>query len=278
MIYADNAATTRISENVLQTMVEIMRQEYGNPSSLYRLGARAKKIMETARVEIAQAIGAQPSEIYFTSGGTESDNWAIKGSVFHSEKRGKNHIISTCIEHHAILRSLESLRLQGFEITLLDTDENGIVQAEQLTRSIREETGLVSVMYANNEIGTVQPVREIGEICRSRDITFHTDAVQAVGQLPIDVRELSVDLLSVSGHKIHGPKGIGFLYVREGTDIKPLLDGGFQERHRRAGTENVAAIAGLAIAVRDAVEGMKYRTEHLLRLRERFFDGGARTI
>ena len=273
MIYADNAAATRISEKVLRVMTKIMTQEYGNPSSPYKLGASAKKIVETARTEIAQALGASTSEIYFTSGGTESDNWAIKGTAYAAGKRRKKHIISTQIEHHAVLRSLESLQQHGFEITLLAPDKHGIIHPKQLTRAIRKNTGLVSVMYANNEIGTVQPIQELAEICRRKNIPFHTDAVQAIGQIPVNVKDLSVDLLSVSGHKIHGPKGVGLLYIREGVAIEPLLNGGTQERRQRAGTENVAAIAGLAVAIRDAVAGLKRRTASLAALQERFIKG-----
>ena len=273
MIYADNAATTPIAENVLRVMIKTMTQEYGNPSSPYKLGARAKKIVENARADIARAVGANAPEIYFTSGGTEADNWAIKGTAYAAGKRKKKHIVSTQIEHHAVLRSLESLQRHGFEMTLLAPEENGIIQPKQLTRILRKDTGLVSVMYANNEIGTVQPIQELAEICRRKNIPFHTDAVQAIGQLPVNVKDLSVDLLSVSGHKIHGPKGVGFLYIRKGIVVEPLLNGGTQERRQRAGTENVAAIAGLAVAVRDAVAGLKRRTAYLSALQDRFIKG-----
>ena len=273
MIYADNAATTRISEKVLQAMTKVMRQNYGNPSSPHKMGVRAKKIVENARAGIAKALGANANEIVFTSGGTESVNWAIKGTAYSSGWRGKTHIISTQIEHHAVLRSLDSLQAQGFEITLLAPGENGIIDPKQLARSLRKDTGLVSIMYANNEIGTVQPIQECAEICRRKKIPFHTDAVQAIGQLPVDVQDLSVDLLSISGHKIHASKGIGILYIREGTAIEPLLDGGMQERRRRAGTENVAAIAGLEIAVCEVVKGLARRAKHLSILQKRFIKG-----
>ncbi|MDR0870524.1 MAG: aminotransferase class V-fold PLP-dependent enzyme, partial [Planctomycetaceae bacterium] len=211
-------------------------------------------------------LGAEPGEIYFTSGGTESDNWAIKGT-------GKRHIVSTAIEHYAVLKPLETLKRQGIDITLLDVDETGIVRPEQLTDALRDDTGLVSVMFANNETGTVQPVKEIGRICQERKIPFHSDAVQALGQIPFNLKELPVDLLSLSGHKIHAAKGIGILYIRRGTLINPLLDGGAQERGRRAGTENTAAVAGLAVAVEEAVNGIEERSEYLHKIRERFLDG-----
>ena len=273
MIYADNAATTRISENVIQAMNNVMIQEYGNPSSPHQIGAKAKKIVENARTNIAKYIGATTNEIYFTSGGTESVNWAIKGTAFASGKTGKKHIIATAIEHLAVLRSLDSLQPFGYEITLLSPDEKGIVDPKELERALRQETGLVSMMYANNEIGVIQPIQECGDICRRNKIPFHTDAVQAMGQLPIEMNSLPVDLLSFSGHKIHGPKGIGILYIRNGIAIEPLLDGGTQERRRRAGTENVEAIAGLDVAVRDAVKGRVRRTKHLAALQKQFMDG-----
>ncbi|MDR0703945.1 MAG: cysteine desulfurase [Planctomycetaceae bacterium] len=272
-IYADNAATTRISENVLRTMITVLRDEYGNPSSVYGLGRRAKKRVEESRQQVADAIGAVSGEIYFTSGGTESDNWAIKGSAITQRKKGKPHIVSTAFEHHAVLNSLASLKNQGFEVTLLDIPPNGILQTEQLQESLRDNTGLASVVFANNEIGTIQPVAELAAICRSRGILFHTDAVQAMGNIPVNVRQLDVDLLSISGHKIHAAKGVGALYIRKGVEIAGLMDGGAQERFRRAGTENTAAIAGFGTAMQETVADLPQRTAYLLELRERFIEG-----
>ncbi|GHT26323.1 cysteine desulfurase NifS [Planctomycetales bacterium] len=278
MIYADNAATTKISDAVLEKMFAVLKEGYGNASSIYRLGAQAKKILEESRWYVADALDAKPSEIYFTSGGTEADNWAIKGTASFLKQQGKTHIISSVIEHYAVLRSLDSMKQQGFEITLLETDKSGIVSPEQLQNAIKDETGLVSIMLANNEIGTIQNVEEFGSICRSRNVIFHTDAVQALGQIPVKVQDLHADLLSLSGHKIHAAKGIGVLYVREGTPLEPFFDGGKQERGLRAGTENVAAAAGFGIAVREAVNGLEKRAKHLSELRERFFDGLRRFV
>jgi cysteine desulfurase len=273
LIYADNAASTRISENVLRTMITVLRDEYGNPSSVYGLGQQAKKRIEEARQQVADAIGAVSGEIYFTSGGTESDNWAIKGAAITQRKKGKPHIVSTAFEHHAVLNSLESLKSHGFEITLLDIPPNGVLQPEQLTESLRDDTGFVSVMFANNEIGTIQPVAELSAICRSRGILFHTDAVQAIGNIPVDVRQLDIDLLSISGHKIHAAKGVGALYIRKGIEIAGFMDGGVQERSRRAGTESTAAIAGFGAAIQEAVANLSQRTAYLFELREHFIEG-----
>ncbi|MDR2437799.1 MAG: aminotransferase class V-fold PLP-dependent enzyme [Planctomycetaceae bacterium] len=273
LIYADNAATTRISEAVLSVMITVLKNEYGNPSSAYHLGAQSKKRIEEARQEVAEALGAAFNEIYFTSGGTESNNWAIKGTAITQLKKGKKHIISTAFEHHSVLNSLESLKKQGFEITLLDVPPDGVLQTEQLTESLCENTGLVSIVLANNEIGTIQPITELATVCRSRGILFHTDAVQAVGNILVDVRELNVDLLSISGHKIHAPKGVGALYIRKGVEIAAFMDGGAQERFQRAGTENTASIAGLGVAIREAVTNRPQRTAYVHELRERFIDG-----
>jgi cysteine desulfurase len=273
MIYADNAATTRISENVLNAMLPVLRDAYGNPSSLYDFGSAAKKIIEEARQQVADSLGSSPREIYFTSGGTESDNWAIKGSAPTLRKKGKTHIVSTAIEHPAVLASLESLESQGFDITLLGVDSDGIVQPDQLRQALRDDTGLVSVMFANNEIGTIQPIRELGEICREREIWFHTDAVQMVGHTPINLRELPVDLLSISGHKVHAAKGVGALFLRKGIHLDRFLDGGGQERGCRAGTENTAAIAGFGVAMQSASSEIEQRNIKITELRERFIDG-----
>lgn len=272
-VYADNAATTPITEPVLRAMMPYLTESYGNPSSMYSKGREAKRALELARESIAECIGARPGEIYFTAGGSESDNWAIKGIARELALQGKKHLITTCFEHHAVLHAAEALEREGFSVTYLPVHENGLVRPEEVANAIREDTALVSVMYANNEIGTIQPIAEIGSICRERGVLFHTDAVQAIGILPIDVAEQNIDLLSLSGHKLHAPKGIGALYVRRGITIQNLVDGGAQERGRRAGTENVAAIVGLAAAMRDACATMKERAEQLCILRDRLIEG-----
>ena len=272
-IYADNAATTALSKPVLDEMLPYLTTEYGNASSLYDLGGRAKMAVEKARSQVAAAIGAEAKEIYFTGGGSESDNWAIKGVADLQAKKGKKHIISTAFEHHAVLHTLDRLKKNGFEITLLPVHENGIVRVDELEAAIREDTALVTVMYANNEIGTVQPIAEIGEICKKHGVIFHTDAVQAVGNLEIDVKAENIDLLSMSSHKFHGPKGVGALYIRKGLVIPNLIDGGAQERGRRAGTENTAGIVGMGKALELAVAGMKDRNEKLIQIRDRIMDG-----
>lgn len=272
-IYADNAATTALSKPVLDEMMPYLTTEYGNASSLYDLGGRAKTAVETARGQVAAAIGAEQKEIYFTGGGSESDNWAIKGAAEFMAKKGKKHIISTAFEHHAVLHTLDKLKKNGFEITLLPVHENGIVRVDELETAIREDTALVTVMYANNEIGTVQPIAEIGEICKKHGVIFHTDAVQAVGNLKIDVKTENIDLLSMSSHKFHGPKGVGALYIRKGLVIPNLIDGGAQERGRRAGTENTAGIVGMGKALELAVANMDKRNEKLVQIRDRIIDG-----
>ena len=236
MIYADNAATTKMSETAVQAMLSVIREDYGNPSSLYSIGQKAKETLEEARKTVAEAIGAKPQEILFTSGGSEADNQAIRSAAELGRKKGKTHIISTAFEHHAVLHTLEKLKGEGFEITLLDVHEDGIVRPEEAEAAIREDTCLVTVMTANNEIGTIQPIREIGAICREHGVLFHTDAVQAVGHLPIDVEKDHIDLLSASAHKFHGPKGVGFLYARKGIRLTNLIEGGAQENGKRAGT------------------------------------------
>ncbi len=272
-IYADNAATTVLSKPVLEEMMPYLTTEYGNASSLYDLGGRAKMAVERARGQVAAAIGAEPKEIYFTGGGSESDNWAIKGVAEAMSKKGKKHIISTAFEHHAVLHTLDRLKKNGYEITLLPVHENGIVRVEELEAAIREDTALVTVMYANNEIGTVQPIAEIGEICKKHGVIFHTDAVQAVGNLKIDVKAENIDLLSMSSHKFHGPKGVGALYIRKGVIIPNLIDGGAQERGRRAGTENTAGIVGMGKALELAVGSMEERNKKLTAIRDRIIDG-----
>lgn len=267
LIYLDNAATTKTAPEVVEAMLPYFSEFYGNPSSIYSLAGESKKAIDQARETIAGALGAQPEEIYFTAGGTESDNWALKATAEYYRKKG-NHIITTKIEHHAVLHSCQQLEKQGFEMTYLDVDENGVVKLEELKKAIRPTTILISVMYANNEIGTIQPIQEIGEIAHEKGILFHTDAVQAFGQLPIHVDDCHIDMLSASGHKLNGPKGIGFLYIRKGVKIRSFIHGGAQERKRRAGTENVPGIVGLGKAVERAVKTMEERTAKERELRD----------
>lgn len=267
IIYLDNAATTKVKEEVLEKMLPYFTTEYGNPSSVYSFAAKNKVVIEKAREIIANSINAKTKEIYFTAGGSEADNMAIKGIAKAYEHKGK-HIISSKIEHHAVLHSLNSLEKEGYEVTYINVDENGIVKIDELKKAIREDTILITIMFANNEIGTIQPIKEIGQIAKEKGILFHTDAVQAYTQVDIDVNELNIDLLSASGHKINGPKGVGYLYVRSGTNIEPLIDGGAQERNRRAGTENVPAIVGMGEAVKIAINNMKERTDKEIELRD----------
>lgn len=261
-VYADNSATTKLSKKALDAMMPFLTEEFGNASSLYSLGGKARAAVDAAREDIAAILGATPREIYFTSGGSEADNWAIKGAAKAMLRKNKKHIISSVFEHHAVLHTLKALEKDGFEVTLLPVYENGIVRVEDLKNAIREDTGLVTIMYANNEIGTVQPIAEIGAICREKGIVFHTDAVQAVGNIPIDVKEQNIDMLSMSAHKFHGPKGMGALYIRRGTVLPTFIDGGAQEFGRRAGTENTAGIVGMATALREAVDTMAERNEN----------------
>lgn len=272
-IYADNAATTRLTKPVLEAMTPYLTDCYGNPSSLYRLGQTSKKALEEARETVASILGAMPSEIFFTSGGSEADNWAIKGAAAKMAKKGKKHIISSAFEHHAVLHTLNALEKQGFEITLLPVHEDGIVRVQELKEAIRDDTALVSIMFANNEIGTIQPIKELAAVCKERGVLFHTDAVQAVGAVPIHVKELEVDMLSLSAHKFHGPKGVGVLYIRRGVYPDNLIEGGAQERGRRAGTENVAGAVGLAAALRIAVDTMEERNQKLTAMRDACMDG-----
>ena len=272
-IYADNAATTKLSKKALEAMLPFLTENYGNPSSLYTSGQLAREAVEKARETVARCIGASPREIYFTSGGSEADNQAILSAAELGKKAGKTHIVSDTIEHHAVLHTLKKLEKQGFEVTYLPAHENGIVRVEELEAALRDDTCLVTIMYANNEIGTLQPVREIGAVCRSRGILFHTDAVQAVGHVPVDVNLDNVDMLSASAHKFHGPKGVGFLYVRKGVKLLPFIEGGAQERGKRAGTENVAGICGAAVALEEAVENMAANALKLTALRDRLIKG-----
>ncbi len=273
MIYADNAATTRMSETAISTMVSLMKEDWGNPSSLYARGQKAKEILERARSDVASVIGAEASEIIFTSGGSEADNQAILSAAALGRKNKKMHIVSSAFEHHAVLHTLKKLEKEGFEVTLVDVHENGIVIPEEVAAAIRDDTCLVTIMYANNEIGTIQPIQKIGEICRSRNVLFHTDAVQAIGHIPVNVKDDNIDMLSASAHKFHGPKGVGFLYVKKGIRLTNLIEGGAQERGKRAGTENVPAIAAMAEALKEAAAAMKENTEHLKRMRKLLVDG-----
>ena len=272
-IYADNAATTKLGRAALEAMLPVMEEEYGNPSSLYELGQRAKEILEKARAEIAAVINADPREIIITSGGSEADNQALLSAADRGRKTGKMHIISTAFEHHAVLHTLAKLEREGFEVTLLPVHEDGLVRPAELAAAIRDDTCLVSVMYANNEIGTIQPIAEIGDICAARGVTFHTDAVQAVGHLPIDVRAQNICMLSASAHKFHGPKGVGFLYVKKGTPLVNLIEGGAQESGRRAGTENVAAAVGMAAALRESAAHMAENAGRMRCIRDRLIKG-----
>ena len=272
-IYADNAATTRLSDTALNAMLPYLQGEYGNPSSLHSVGQRAQEALTEARARIAARLGCQPTEVIFTSGGSEADNQAIRSVAAFGKLKGKTHIISTAFEHHAVLHTLEALEKEGFTVTLLDVHEDGMVSAQQVEEAITPETCLVTIMYANNEIGTVQPIAEIGEVCRRHGVLFHTDAVQAVGHLPVNVAEQNIDLLSLSAHKFHGPKGIGVLYARRGVPIFPLIHGGAQERGRRGGTENIPAIVGMAAALDEACDHLEEDTAQLCALRERLIAG-----
>lgn len=276
MIYADNAATTKMSRIAIDAMLPYMEEIWGNPSSLYEAGQKAAEALWSAREHIAACIGADPREIYFTSGGSEADNQAILSAARFGQRSGKKHIISTAFEHHAVLHTLKKLEKEGYETELLDVHENGMIYPEQVAEAIREDTCLVTIMYANNEIGSVMPIPEIGVICRQRKVPFHTDAVQAVGHLPVNVQEQNIDLLSLSAHKFHGPKGIGVLYARQGIPLVNLIEGGAQERGRRAGTENVPAIMSMAAALEEACAHMDQNTEKLLRLRDKLIDGLSR--
>ena len=272
-VYADNAATTQMSDSVLKAMMPLLTDIYGNPSSLHSVGQIAKEHLEAARETVAECIGADPKEIYFTSGGSEADNQAIRSAAYIGARKGKKHIISSKFEHHAVLHTLEALKKEGFEVTLLDVYSNGIVKPEDVANAITDETCLVTIMTANNEIGTIQPIAEIGRICKEKGVLFHTDAVQAVGHIPVKVKDMNCDMLSVSAHKFHGPKGVGFLYARKGILLTNIIYGGAQERNKRAGTENMASIVGMATAIKDATDHLQENAEKVTAMRNRLIDG-----
>ena len=272
-IYLDNAATTKMSEVAIKAMIPYMNEIYGNPSSLHSVGQEANEALQNARERIAKLLGCEPKEITFTSGGSEADNQAIISAAKLGERKGKKHIISTAFEHHAVLHTLEKLEKQGFEVTILDVHENGLISAEQVRNAIRDDTCLVTVMYANNEIGTIQPIAEIGAVCREKGVLFHTDAVQAAGHLKINVKEQNIDMLSLSAHKFHGPKGVGVLYTRKGIPLTTLIEGGAQERGKRAGTENIPAIMGMVAALEEACAKIEENTAKLIALRDKLIAG-----
>lgn len=277
-VYADNAATTQVSDSVFDAMLPFLKEKYGNASSIYSIAHEAKFAIEDARKQVAEALGAQKNEIFFTSCGSESDNWAIKGAAQLGAAKGKKHIITTNFEHHAVLHTCEALTKEGFEITYLPVNEEGLITPQQVADAIREDTALVTIMYANNEIGTILPIPEIGAICRKKNVLFHTDAVQAVGHVHINVAEQNIDLLSLSGHKIHAPKGVGALYIRKGVRIPNLIHGGGQEAGRRAGTENNTFIVALGQAITDATKDMDSKNAKVAKLRDKLIDGVVKTI
>lgn len=272
IIYMDNAATTPVSQEALETMMPFFRENFGNPSTIYSVGRNARKELELARERVAKAIGATPKEVFFTSCGTESDNWAIKGAAFEGLKKGKNHIITSKIEHHAVLHTVQYLEKKGFDVTYLDVDSQGLVNPKDVENAITKKTALVTIMYANNEIGTIEPIEEIGKICKDKGVLFHTDAVQAVGHVPIDVKKQNIDMLSLSAHKFHGPKGIGALYIRKGVRIETFMEGGAQESGKRAGTENTAEIAALGKAIETACTKIEEKNSRLIKKRDRLIN------
>ena len=270
-VYADNAATTSVSKTALDAMLPYLTENYGNPSSLYGFAQKATEAVAQARATVAACLNAEPREIYFTSGGSEADNQAIISAAKAGARKGKKHLISTKFEHHAVLHTLKKLEKEGFEVTLLDVHEDGVVRLEDVAAAIREDTALVTIMFANNEIGTVQPIKEIGALCREKGIPFHTDAVQAAGHMPIDVKEMNIDMLSISGHKFHAPKGVGVLYAKKNMPLFNLIEGGAQERGRRGGTENVAGIVALAAALKESVDNMEANTAKIIPMRDKLF-------
>lgn len=272
-VYVDNAATTKLSDKALDSMLPLFKDIYGNPSSLHTVGQTAKEYLEEARETVANCIGALPKEIYFTSGGSEADNQAIRTAAFIGAKKGKKHIVSSKFEHHAVLHTLNALEKEGYTVTLVDVNSDGVIKVDDVKNAITDETCLVTIMTANNEIGTIQPIAEIGEICREKGVFFHTDAVQAVGHIHVNVKDMNVDMLSASAHKFHGPKGVGFLYVKSGIPVKNLIEGGAQERGKRAGTENMPAIIGMATALKDAVDNLDENAKKVSAMRDRLMQG-----
>ncbi|MDY4487527.1 MAG: cysteine desulfurase NifS [Candidatus Limivicinus sp.] len=270
-VYADNAATTSVSKTALDAMLPYLTENYGNPSSLYSFAQKATEAVAQARATVAACLNAEPREIYFTSGGSEADNQAIISAAKAGARKGKKHLISTKFEHHAVLHTLKKLEKEGYEVTLLDVHEDGVVRLEDVAAAIREDTALVTIMFANNEIGTVQPIKEIGALCREKGIPFHTDAVQAAGHMPIDVKEMNIDMLSISGHKFHAPKGVGVLYAKKNMPLFNLIEGGAQERGRRGGTENVAGIVALAAALKESIDNMEANTAKIIPMRDKLF-------
>ena len=270
-VYADNAATTSVSKTALDAMLPYLTEYYGNPSSLYAFAQKATEAVAQARATVAACLNAEPREIYFTSGGSEADNQAIISAAKAGARKGKKHLISSKFEHHAVLHTLKKLEKEGYEVTLLDVHEDGVVRLEDVAAAIREDTALVTIMFANNEIGTVQPIKEIGALCREKGIPFHTDAVQAAGHMPIDVKEMNIDMLSISGHKFHAPKGVGVLYAKKNMPLFNLIEGGAQERGRRGGTENVAGIVALAAALKESVDNMEANTAKIIPMRDKLF-------
>lgn len=271
-VYADNAATTKISDEVFDAMLPYLKEHYGNPSSIYSIGREAKRAIEIARKQVAEAINASPTEIYFTGSGSEADNWALKSTIRMLSSKGKNHIVTSEFEHHAVLHTCKALERQGIEVTYLPVSADGYVTAKQVEDAITDKTALVTIMYANNEIGTIQPIAEIGRVCKDKGILFHTDAVQAIGSVPIDVEAQNIDMLSISGHKIHAPKGVGVLYVRRGVPLTNFIDGGAQERNRRGGTENLSSIVGLGVAMEHSCKTIAERIEKVSRLKDKLID------
>ena len=272
-IYVDNAATTAMSDKAVEALTPYLKGVYGNPSSLHTVGQVAKEALEDARARFAKCINAEAKEIYFTSGGSEADNQCIRSAALNGLKKGKKHIISTSFEHHAVLHTLKKLEKEGFEVTYLDVHADGLVTAEQVAEAIRPDTALVTIMYANNEIGTIQPIQEIGEVCKSAGVVFHTDAVQAAGHIPVDVKADNIDMLSVSAHKFHGPKGVGAIYCRKGILLNTFIEGGAQERGRRAGTENIGGVVSMTVALEEAVKNMAGNAVKLKKMRDRLIDG-----
>ena len=273
VIYVDNAATTAMSDKAIEALLPYLSAVYGNPSSLHTVGQIAKEALEDARARVAACINADPKEIFFTSGGSEADNHAIRSAAASGAKKGKTHIISTTFEHHAVLHTLKQLEKEGFEVTYLDVHANGVITADEVKAAIRPETALVTVMYANNEVGSIEPIAEIGAVCRAAGVPFHTDAVQAAGHLPIDVKAQNIDMLSISAHKVHGPKGVGALYCRKGVVLSPFIRGGAQERNKRAGTENVGGVVSMAAALEEACENMAANSAKITALRDELIEG-----